>query len=63
MPSICSGMAGGSLFGCCCGWLLAMPHHFGESILGGAVIGTVVGLVITWVGAALTGIFRYLLKL
>ena len=61
-PSITSGCVGGAVVGCFCGWLLAFPHHFLETIIGSTLIGAILGFVIAWVGAALVGILRYMFR-
>jgi hypothetical protein len=61
VPSVTSGMIGGGVLGFTCGYLLAPPHHFVETITGSAGAGVLVGLVMTWIGAAAVGLFRYLI--
>jgi hypothetical protein len=61
-PSLASGTTGGGLLGSCCGWLLAPPHHFFETILGSTLAGTLLGFVIAWLGAAVIGLVRLVIS-
>jgi hypothetical protein len=61
-PSIASGSVGGAIIGFGCGFLLAPPHHFAETVFGSILAGTTVGFVTTWLGAVVVGVLRYLLN-
>jgi hypothetical protein len=59
-PSLTSGSIGGATVGCCCGFLLAPPHHFAETVFGSILAGATIGFVIAWIGAAIVGVCHFL---
>ena len=62
LPSVASGITGGALIGCGCGYLLATPHLRVETTLGSCLIGAGVGFIVAWTGAATLGVVQYIVE-